>query len=652
MLRIAPLRLTSLEAREVPATGLFADIHPGIWGSYPKNLTTSGQTLFFSADDGHGYELYSTNGKPESTHVVKDIRPGIGGSDPDSFFAADGGVVYFTASPADGTRSLFRSDGTTAGTTKVLDLPANVDFGTSGEARSAVGRNGELYFTTTTRSDRDVQFWKTDGKTTTLLRDFGTDSTHVHTSVGLSQGVVTVNHTEHIEQWGWNPSSVWVTDGTPAGTRLQQQPLTTVDRNYVAAALNNGVKIAPGLFVHTTILSYANGNTSTLWASDGLNSSSTKLLVAISTFGDPISLRALVPLNGKAYFIAQGVSLSTSGLWVTDGTPTGTKRISRDVPQNATTGDVRNANVTFDSIQAFGDKILLRSFDSNAGRNRYWLSDGTAIGTTEIPLPSPNTTQWYTPVSQLPVGPEFAKGALVFRLGPQERPYVTDGTLAGGRWLDTTKLPSGYRNVESVYFKGKYYFQAGDGDQRPELWAWDLQAANTTAVVAPRVVKVVVNDGAVQRSMVTRATISFDRTVVLDSGAITIKDAKGNSFPVSSSWELSATGGPATLTLRFPSFSGGSIPDGRYTLTVQADKVHDVATGRVMTANSTFSFTRVYGDLNGDGIYDREARSLVHALLGHHTGDPGFLSALDVNSDGVIDAIDELAVVRNWKKSV
>ena len=652
MPRIARLQLTSLETREVPAAGLFADIHPGIWGSYPKNLTPSGQTLFFSADDGHGYELYGTNGKPGSTHVIKDIRPGIGGSDPDNFFAAGGGVVYFTASPVDGTRCLYRSDGTDAGTTKVVGLPANVDFGTSGEARSAVGRNGELYFTTTSRTEQDVQFWKTDGKTTILLHDFGTNTSHVHTSVALVQGAVTVNHTEHVEQWGWNPSSVWATDGTPGGTRLQQQPLTTVDPNYVAAALSNGVKVAPGLFVHSTILSYANGNTSTLWASDGLNSSSTKLLAAIPTMGNPDSVRALVPLNGKVYFIAQGLTLSASGLWVTDGTPTGTKRISSEIPQKATTGDVRNNNVNFDSIQAFGDKMLLRSYDSTAGRYRYWLSDGTAAGLTEIPLPSPNSTNWYTPVSQLPVGPEFPKGALLFHLGPQGRPFVTDGTLAGGRWLDTTGLPSVSSNVESAYFKGKYYFQAGNGEQRPELWAWDLQAATTPAVVAPRVVKVVVNDGAVQRSMVTRATITFDRTVVLDPGAITIQDAKGHSFPVSLSWESSATGGPAMLTLRFPSFSGGSIPDGRYTLTVQADKVHDVATGGVMVANSTFSFTRVYGDLNGDGVYDREARSLVHALLGHHTGDPGFLSALDVNSDGVIDAIDELAVVRNWKKSV
>src|SRR5205823_1958909 len=96
MSRTAPLQVSQLEEREVPSAAMFADIRAGIWGSYPLNLTPSGNTLFFSADDGHGYELYATDGTPGSAHLVKDVRPGLGGSNPNWFFTADNGVVYFT----------------------------------------------------------------------------------------------------------------------------------------------------------------------------------------------------------------------------------------------------------------------------------------------------------------------------------------------------------------------------------------------------------------------------------------------------------------------------------------------------------------------------------------------------------------------------
>jgi hypothetical protein len=43
---------------------------------------------------------------------------------------------------------------------------------------------------------------------------------------------------------------------------------------------------------------------------------------------------------------------------------------------------------------------------------------------------------------------------------------------------------------------------------------------------------------------------------------------------------------------------------------------------------------------------------MVHQALGQKVGQPGYIAALDFNGDGVIDSADELAVVRNWGKSV
>ena len=87
-------------------------------------------------------------------------------------------------------------------------------------------------------------------------------------------------------------------------------------------------------------------------------------------------------------------------------------------------------------------------------------------------------------------------------------------------------------------------------------------------------------------------------------------------------------------------------------LTIFAAKVTDAATGGAMAANYTFNFTALFGDLNGDGVYDRDTRWMVHNSIGLRVGDAGYLVALDSNADGVIDATDELAAVRNWGKVV
>ena len=68
-------------------------------GSYPSQLTSMGQTLYFSADDGErGYELWSTDGTAKGTALVKDIVPSKGGgmtsSSPTNLVVA-GNTLFF-----------------------------------------------------------------------------------------------------------------------------------------------------------------------------------------------------------------------------------------------------------------------------------------------------------------------------------------------------------------------------------------------------------------------------------------------------------------------------------------------------------------------------------------------------------------------------
>jgi ELWxxDGT repeat protein len=65
-------------------------------------LTTAGGSLFFSAEDASGRELWSSDGTEAGTELVQDINPGAGNSYPyhltdvngTLFFAADDGNGY------------------------------------------------------------------------------------------------------------------------------------------------------------------------------------------------------------------------------------------------------------------------------------------------------------------------------------------------------------------------------------------------------------------------------------------------------------------------------------------------------------------------------------------------------------------------------
>ena len=90
--------------------------------SGPRSLTPAGDRFFLVMDDGvHGAELAVTDGTPDGTRILKDIRPGPEGSRPTEIFAV-GSHVYFAADDGMHGRELWFSDGTEAGTILVQDV--------------------------------------------------------------------------------------------------------------------------------------------------------------------------------------------------------------------------------------------------------------------------------------------------------------------------------------------------------------------------------------------------------------------------------------------------------------------------------------------------------------------------------------------------
>src|SRR6516165_11426335 len=117
--------------------------------------------------------------------------------------------------------------------------------------------------------------------------------------------------------------------------------------------------------------------------------------------------------------------------------------------------------------------------------------------------------------------------------------------------------------------------------------------------------------------MVNRITATFGGAMVLDPGAIELRRQDGSL--VNAQFSISLVGGntAAVLTFAGAEFIGGSLADGKYTLTVLADHVHD-RFGRELDGDGdgvsggdlVDGFSRLFGDANGDGHVDERDREV------------------------------------------
>jgi polygalacturonase len=181
-------------------------------------------------------------------------------------------------------------------------------------------------------------------------------------------------------------------------------------------------------------------------------------------------------------------------------------------------------------------------------------------------------------------------------------------------------------------------------------------ASNTASITASGVAPIVsafqVNDGSAQRSMVDSLTITFNESVALSTGAITLNllsQTGGASTPITN-FNLNTPDGGTTWVLTFtdPSYIGGSLPDGAYEVSVSATGV--TAQSQNMAANQNFTLYRLYGDFEGTGSVNGDDFTQIVGLLGKATNSSD--SYVDFDSDGVISGTDFTAFVARLGKSM
>ncbi|MDA0258938.1 MAG: hypothetical protein O2972_09645, partial [Cyanobacteria bacterium] len=86
----------------------------------PSNFSTIGSKTYFSADDGvHGIELWVSDGTTAGTTLLVDINEGPRGSSP-RWITESNGDIYFSASRDDVGRELWRLDEDNKGATRIV----------------------------------------------------------------------------------------------------------------------------------------------------------------------------------------------------------------------------------------------------------------------------------------------------------------------------------------------------------------------------------------------------------------------------------------------------------------------------------------------------------------------------------------------------
>ena len=354
-------------------TLLVADILAGTGNGAPRGLVNAGANLFFSAFDATGFpRLYATNGTAAGTHLVKDIGNNAFAGNSLSARSA-GNLIYFPACTAAAGCELWRSDGSDSGTFMVADIMNTLINTTSTQtfgsfpSELAVMSN-VLYFRAanailglgSTNVIADYELWRTDGIATNTVRVADIE-------IGIGNGMPTyltpmqtLNGPKLLfaASRGATNQELYFTNGSVGD-------LSTVDIYPGATGSNPGPFVPMGNRVYFQATDPTNGGE--LWVTDG-TPAGTRLVKDIYP-GAASSAPTLLKSTGN-YLYFRANDGTGYALWRTDGTDAGTNKVF---------GAFTPAGAGLFQTAAFGNRLFVGT--AGSGVQELWVTDGTTAGT-------------------------------------------------------------------------------------------------------------------------------------------------------------------------------------------------------------------------------------------------------------------------------
>lgn len=402
----------------------------------------NGQLVFAADDGSTGLEPWRTNGTEAGTERIKDINPAgsslfheyISSGYAPAIELSVGpfkefqGELFFAGSDGVDGFELWKTDGTESGTTLVKDIGDKADYEESSFPGVTVGGNegfvesgGLLFFPAATENE-GFEIWKTDGTEagTLLVKDIipGPESSlypyYVEMAdVGGTLFFVAGDYTHGLE--------LWKSDGTEAGTVIVKDIRAGIGSSYIRhlTAMNN-----------TLYFTADDGQGgSGLWRSDGTEAG-TVLVKDLDVFVSQFNYYySPITVSGGMLFFAVEDSVTGVELWKSDGTEVGTKLVADVHP--GTLGTIPRQITPIDGGVAF----TADADGAEGGSLELWVSDGTETGTQRV-------TDLELTVDYSSKSLEYNNGKLYFSAAEQnsgQQPWVVDLALlpvadAGGSY--------------------------------------------------------------------------------------------------------------------------------------------------------------------------------------------------------------------------
>jgi ELWxxDGT repeat protein len=457
-------------------TRLVRDIRPGSGGANLQTLTVHQGRLYFYADDGvWGREIWTSDGTREGTRLLRDVCPGPCSISGRGSIASAGDRLYFMAGPFNGLE-LWRTDGTREGTRRVVDLcPPGCAFLPQGGLTGL--DNGRVLFVAD-HPGTGAEIWGSDGTPE------GTRPVDL-TPGPLGSSIIDLNGVGDrgvFWRYGQGVHDLWASDGTPAGTRLVRAGLERPTFNTEPVVWRGSLYFVN--FAHQ------------FWRTDGTGAG-TVLLRRFQEFGVldvPFHPTRLTPLANSLLFIGGDLERHLA-LWRTRGTPATTRPL-RDPEPGA-------GGLVITGLHHAGNRALFftRTIE---GQIDLWTSGDTASSTrrvTTVCPPEEGCTLIYRD------GFLGAGGLSYFMMSSAAEGgelWRSDGTAAGtfrvrdihrdpGSSLGTGSLSIDVLGADFQWtdfgndlapLDGRVLFGARTSDEAATLWSSDGTAAGTVQVSA------------------------------------------------------------------------------------------------------------------------------------------------------------------------
>ncbi len=413
-------------------TRLVKQINPAGW-AFPNNLATTftpfdGEVYFPAQDPDHGYELWRSDGTAAGTQLVVDALPG-----PDSGALLDlgqpciaGAGLYFRVSASSSPSAyLWRLE---AGQRVPIRLVDGYQGDWDGSASSLVPWGPNLAFYGWSGS-LGISIWYTDGTP---------QGTHPAASGVMVAATLAINQGRAVflgtgEASGTRSFGLWSSDLATGASHLLipmvGQVLPHWD-NQVGLRFNEGYALVEAW-------EGAGPDRYGLWRTDGTPDGTVRLMDLAEPTGFIAQARSF---QGRTWFAAND-GLHGAELWVTDGTPGGT-RMFKELT-TGTDGSYPGMSAAFllptGGFFAFKGRLYFGAGGPNPENHVLWVSDGTPEGTRRlIGLPDGDARVPKLPAAFCAVGDTLYFSAQSQGNAPYTRQlWRTDGTPEGTRPVTT-----------------------------------------------------------------------------------------------------------------------------------------------------------------------------------------------------------------------